>query len=164
MRFESLWAASRTVDACRRVCNGCPTCLRGGPSRSALLWFECSGKHGAASVCCRRRLVIASAGHRFAQKSKRARIKVDLSRPTDTRDHPHWVELGRSAVLAGLRAGPGTGLLDYGYRGHRLFGHSGDIEGALDFLSDKLLRWSERPDSAKSSPSQGRNQKPRLAR
>jgi len=35
----SLWAASRTVDACGRVFNGCLSCLRGGPSRSALLWF-----------------------------------------------------------------------------------------------------------------------------
>lgn len=47
------------------------------------------------------------------------------------------------------------GLLDYGYRGHRLFGHSGDIEGALDFLSDELLCWSERPGSAKSGSSVG---------
>jgi transposase len=43
MQFGSLWVASRTVDAYRRVFNGCLICLRGGPSRSALLWFNCPG-------------------------------------------------------------------------------------------------------------------------
>src|SRR3569833_1013090 len=43
MQFESLWVASRTVDACRRVFNGCLICLRGGPSRSAPLGFNCPG-------------------------------------------------------------------------------------------------------------------------
>jgi DNA-binding transcriptional MocR family regulator len=44
MPFASRWAASRTVDACRRAFKGCLICLHEGPSRSALRWFKYPGK------------------------------------------------------------------------------------------------------------------------